>query len=164
MSCSAAAPTRAQKGRGATALLYKKEGYLIENREAAVGCRCFTCGSAGGLRCGGRKRRSSLVGGLKCAVPGWEEAESRRAADTAAEASWRSHASGAGSGGGLGGDISWGAGYGGDVGRVDRRWSGCVGELYRHIACWGLWGEGPCFLLGRSKLRCLACSDSRSQK
>jgi hypothetical protein len=26
------------------------------------GCRCSTCGSAGGLRCGGRKRRSSLVG------------------------------------------------------------------------------------------------------
>jgi hypothetical protein len=26
------------------------------------GCRCPTCGSAGGLRCGGRKRRSSLVG------------------------------------------------------------------------------------------------------
>jgi hypothetical protein len=27
----------------------------------------------------------------------------------------------AGDGGGLGGDISWGAGYGGDVGRVDRQ-------------------------------------------
>jgi hypothetical protein len=26
------------------------------------GYRCFTCGSAGGLRCGRRKRRSSLVG------------------------------------------------------------------------------------------------------
>jgi hypothetical protein len=85
------------------------------------GCRCSTCGSAGGLlRCGGRKRRSSLVlGRLKYALPGWEEAESRRAADTATEASWRSHASG--SGGGLGGDSSWGDGYGGDVGRVDRQ-------------------------------------------
>jgi hypothetical protein len=31
-----------------------------------------------------------------------------------AEASWRSHASGSGDGGGIGGDISWGAGYGGD--------------------------------------------------
>jgi hypothetical protein len=37
--------------------------YPIENREAAVGVQMFrTCGSAGGLRCGGRKRRSSLVG------------------------------------------------------------------------------------------------------
>jgi hypothetical protein len=51
----------------------------------------------------------------------WEEAESRRAADTATEASWRPHASGSGDGGGLGGDSSWGAGYGGDVGRVDRQ-------------------------------------------
>jgi hypothetical protein len=36
------------------------------------------------------------------------------------EASWRSHASGAGNGGGLD-DGGWGAGYGGDVGRVDRQ-------------------------------------------
>jgi hypothetical protein len=37
--------------------------YLIEHREAASrGAGCSTCGSAGGLRCGGRKRRSSLVG------------------------------------------------------------------------------------------------------
>jgi hypothetical protein len=28
------------------------------------GCRCSTCGSAGGLRCGGRKRRSSLASQL----------------------------------------------------------------------------------------------------
>jgi hypothetical protein len=41
--------------------------------------------------------------------------------DTATEASWRSHASGSGDGGGLGGDSSWGTGYGGDVGRVDRQ-------------------------------------------
>jgi hypothetical protein len=33
---------------------------------------------------------------LKYALPGWEEAESRRAADTATEASWRSHVSGSG--------------------------------------------------------------------
>jgi hypothetical protein len=31
---------------------------------------------------------------------GWEEVESRRAADTATEASWRPHASGSGDGGG----------------------------------------------------------------
>ena len=54
-------------------------------------------------------------------LPGWEEAESRRAAGTAAEASWRSHASGSGGGGGLGGDSSWGVRYGGDMGRADRR-------------------------------------------
>jgi hypothetical protein len=35
--------------------------------------------------------------------------------------SWRSHASGSGDGGGLGGDSSWGAGCGGDVGHVDRQ-------------------------------------------
>jgi hypothetical protein len=52
-----------------------------------------------------------LLGRLKCALPGWEGAESRRAADTATEASWRSHASGSGDGGGLGGDSSWGAGH-----------------------------------------------------
>jgi hypothetical protein len=32
------------------------------------GCKCSTCGSAGGLRCGGRKRRSSLLGRLKCVL------------------------------------------------------------------------------------------------
>jgi hypothetical protein len=74
-----------------------------------------------------------------------------RAADTAVEASCRSHASGSGDVGGLGGDSSWGAGYGGYVGRVDRRWSGCVGA--------GPWlgGEG-------GELRCLAYSDNPSQK
>jgi hypothetical protein len=64
------------------------------------------------------KRRSLLLGRLKYAPPGVEEAESRRAADTAAEASWRSHASGSGGGGGLAGAISWGAGCGGDGGRT----------------------------------------------
>jgi hypothetical protein len=55
---------------------------------------------------------------LKYALPGWEEAESGRAADTAAEASCRAHASGSGA---RGSDAdSWGAGYGGDVGRADR--------------------------------------------
>jgi hypothetical protein len=41
-------------------------------------------------------------------------------AATAAEASCRPHASGTGRGGGLD-DGGWGAGYGGDVGRVDRQ-------------------------------------------
>jgi hypothetical protein len=84
------------------------------------GCRCSTCGSAGGAAVW-RAQTEVLLGRLKCALPGWEEAESRRAADTATEASWRSHASGSGDGRGLGGDSSWGAGYGGDVGRVDRQ-------------------------------------------
>jgi hypothetical protein len=89
--------------------------YLIENREAAVGVR---------QRWGAavwRAQTRVLLGRLKYVLPGWEEAESRRAADTATEASWRSHASGSGDGGGLGRDISWSAGYGGDVGRVDRQ-------------------------------------------
>jgi hypothetical protein len=69
-----------------------------------------------------RAQTQVLLGRLKYALPGWEEAESRRAADTATpEASWRSYASGSGGGGGLGGDSSWGAGHGGDVGRVDRQ-------------------------------------------
>jgi hypothetical protein len=58
-----------------------------------------------------RAQTQVLLGRLKYALPGWEEAESRRAADTATEASWRSPASGSGDGGGLVGDISWGAGY-----------------------------------------------------
>jgi hypothetical protein len=65
-----------------------------------------------------RAQTQVLLGRLKCARPGWEEAESRRAADTATEGSWRPHASGSGDGGGLGGD---GTGYGGDVGRVGRQ-------------------------------------------
>jgi hypothetical protein len=48
-----------------------------------------------------------------------EEAESRCAADIAAEASCRSHAS-SGSGGRGFDDGSFGAGYGGDVGLADR--------------------------------------------
>jgi hypothetical protein len=68
-----------------------------------------------------RAQTQVLLGRLKYALPGWEEAESRRAADTATEASWRPHSSGSGDGGGLGGGSSWGAGYGGDVGRVDRQ-------------------------------------------
>jgi hypothetical protein len=93
---------------------------------------------------------------MKCALPGREEAESRRAADTAAEASWRrSHASGAGSGGGLGGGGrwrwtgGWGAGYGGDVGRVDRQWSGWERGAVMHVDSAlgrGLREAGPCFL------------------
>jgi hypothetical protein len=71
-----------------------------------------------------RAQTQVLLGRLKCALLGWEEAESRRAAEaTPAEASWRSHASGTGNGGGLDGG-GWGAGYGGDVGRVGRQWSG----------------------------------------
>jgi hypothetical protein len=69
-----------------------------------------------------------FLGRLKCALPGWEEAESRRVADTAAEASCRTHASGSG-GRGFDAD-SWGAGYGGDVGRAGR-WPGV-----RRLGCW----------------------------
>jgi hypothetical protein len=93
------APWR-NEGRGADEMA---DRHLIPHRNPRGGssrgvaeCRCCTCGSAGGLlRCGGRKRRSSvLLGRPEYALPGWEETESRRAADTATEASWRPHASG----------------------------------------------------------------------
>ena len=94
--------------------------YLIENREAAVGgVQVFHVRQRWGAAVL-RAKTQVLLGRLKCALPGgWrEEAESRRAADTAAEASCRSHASGSGARG-FDAD-SWGAGYGGDVGRADR--------------------------------------------
>jgi hypothetical protein len=96
--------------------------YLIENCEAAVGVQMFHMRQRWEDAVW-RAQTQVLLGRLKpkCALPGWEEAESRRAADTAAEVSWRSHASGSGDGGGIGGDSSWGAGHGGDVGRVDRQ-------------------------------------------
>jgi hypothetical protein len=81
-----------------------------------------------GARCGPKSlwfyisasylKHRALLGRLKHTLPGWEEAESRRAADTAAEASCRPHASGPGARGP--GADSWGAGHGGDVGRADR--------------------------------------------
>jgi hypothetical protein len=96
--------------------------HLIENREAAIGVQMFHMRKRWGTAVWRAQTQTQvLLGRLKCALPGWEEAESRRAANTAAEASCRSHDSGSGDGGGLGGDSSWGAGYGGDVGRVDRR-------------------------------------------
>ena len=92
--------------------------YLIENREAAVGVQVFHVRQRWGAAIW-RAQTQVLLGRLKCALPGWEEAESRRAADTAAEASCRSHASGSGARG-FDAD-SWGAGaHGGDVGRADR--------------------------------------------
>jgi hypothetical protein len=68
-------------------------------------------------------------------MPGWEEAESRRAVDTAAEASCRSHASGSGDRG-FDAD-SWVAGHGhdgGDVGRADQHaggWSAGARRLHQ---------------------------------
>jgi hypothetical protein len=96
--------------------------YLIENREASVRVQMFHMRQRRGAAVWRAQTRAGrvLLGRLKCALPGREEAESRRAADTATEASWRSHASGSGDGGGLGGDSSWGAVSGGDVGRVGR--------------------------------------------
>jgi hypothetical protein len=86
-----------------------------ENREAAVGVQVFHVRQRWGAAIW-RAQTQVLLGRLKCALPGWEEAESRRAADTAAEASCRSHASGSGARGLDAG--SWGAGYG--VGRAGR--------------------------------------------
>jgi hypothetical protein len=77
-----------------------------------------------------RAQTQVLLGRPKYALPGWEEAESRRAADTAAEASCRAHASGSGArGSGSDGD-SWGAGYGGDVGRLMRFTTQRIGHAH----------------------------------
>jgi hypothetical protein len=117
-----------EMGPGLKALLASKakrgademaDRYLIENCEAAVGVQMFHMRQRWGAAVW-RAQTQVLLGGLKCALPGWEEAESCRAADTAAEASWRPHASGAGNGEGLD-DGGWGAGYGGDVGHIDRQ-------------------------------------------
>ena len=62
--------------------------YLIENREAAVGVQMFHMRQRWGAAVW-RAQTQVLLGRLKYALPGWEEAESRRAADTAAEASCR---------------------------------------------------------------------------
>jgi hypothetical protein len=85
--------------------------YLIENREAAVGVQVFHLRQRWGAAAIWRAQTQVLIGRLKCALPGWEETESRRAADTAAEASCRSHASGSGPRGFDAGSWGWGAGY-----------------------------------------------------
>jgi hypothetical protein len=59
--------------------------YLIENREAAVGVQMSHMRQRWGAAVW-RVLTQVLLGGLKYALPGWEEAESRRAADTATEA------------------------------------------------------------------------------
>jgi hypothetical protein len=84
--------------------------YLIKNREAAIGVQLFHMRQRWGGAAVWRAQTQVLLGRLMCALPGWGEAESRREADTAAEASCRSHASGAGSGGGLAGSGGWDAG------------------------------------------------------
>jgi hypothetical protein len=69
--------------------------YLIENREAAVGVQMSHMRQRWGAAVW-RAQTQVILGRLKYALPGWDEAESRRAADTATEARWRSHASGSG--------------------------------------------------------------------
>jgi hypothetical protein len=61
--------------------------YLIENREAAVGVQVFHLRQRWGAAVW-RAQTQVLLGRLTCALPGW--------ADTSAEASFRSHASGSG--------------------------------------------------------------------
>jgi hypothetical protein len=95
--------------------------YLIENREAAVGVQVFHLRQRWGAAIW-RAQTQVLLGRPKCALPGWGEAESRRAAETQRRrrpAAGRSpHASGSGARG-FDAD-SWGAGYGGDVDRADQ--------------------------------------------
>jgi hypothetical protein len=145
--------------------------YMIENREAAVGVQVFRLRQRWGAAiC--RAQTQVLLGRLKCALPGWEEAESRRAADTAAEASCRSHARGSGARG-FDAD-SWGAGYGGTwvaptgtpaaraLGCGGRTSCGCVVDAHRvraEPAC----REGRVRGFGGGALRCLAGSESPSQ-
>ena len=50
--------------------------YLIENREAAVGVQVFHVRQRWGAVIW-RAQTQALLGRLKCALPGWEEAESR---------------------------------------------------------------------------------------
>jgi hypothetical protein len=58
LAASARGKTSEQRGAGEMA-----DRYLIENREAAIGVQRFHIRQRwGGLRCGGRKRSSSLVG------------------------------------------------------------------------------------------------------
>jgi hypothetical protein len=59
--------------------------YLIENaREAAVGVQVFHVRQRWGAAIWRHRAQTQvLLGRLKYALPGWEEAESRRAADTA---------------------------------------------------------------------------------
>jgi hypothetical protein len=58
--------------------------YLIENREAAVGVQMLHVRQRwGGCGVTGANAGRVLLGRPKYALPGWGEAESRRAADTA---------------------------------------------------------------------------------
>jgi hypothetical protein len=93
------------------------DGFCLNRRRSECRCQVFHLRQRWRAAIW-RAQTQVLLGRLKYALPGWEEAESRRAADTAAEASCRSRASGSGARG-FDAD-SWGAGYGGDVGRADR--------------------------------------------
>jgi hypothetical protein len=87
--------------------------HLIENREAAVGVQMFHMRH-------GMRWRWVLLGRPKCALPGWEAAEARRAAGTAAEASWRATRQWVWRRWGGFAEISAGVVLSGDVGRVGR--------------------------------------------
>jgi hypothetical protein len=130
--------------------------YLIENREAAVGVQMFHMRQRWGAAVW-RAQTQVLLGRLKYALLGWEEAESRRAADTATEASWRPHASGSGDGGGLGGDSSWGAGVRWRRGSRRRQAVERLGKIYKRCADFalgrGVRGAGPWLFWGA---RCAA--------
>jgi hypothetical protein len=135
--------------------------HLIENREAAVGVQMFHMRQRWGAAVW-RAQTQVLLGRLKYALPGWEGAESRRAADTPTEASWGSHASGSGDGGWIGGDICWGDGYGGDMGRVDRQSRAAWREAQTPRLVGACERQARVFLGGA--LRCLACCESPPPK
>jgi hypothetical protein len=149
--------------------------YLTENREAAIGVQqMFHMRQRWGSAVW-RAQTQGLLRRLKCALPAAGVGGGRVAPGGSGHGghdgggqllySCRSHASGSDGGGGLGGDSRWGAGYGGDVVRVDRRQSGCLelvlcGGEWRIRSAWPgppAWGKPVCvcvFLGG--ELRCLA--------
>jgi hypothetical protein len=142
--------------------------YLTENREAAIGVQqMFHMRQRWGSAVW-RAQTQVLLRRLKCALPAAGVGGGRVAPGGSGHGghdgggqllySCRSHASGSDGGGGLGGDSRWGAGYGGDVVRVDRRQSGCLelvlcGGEWRIRSAWPgppAWGKPVCvcFFLG----------------
>jgi hypothetical protein len=78
-SKSAPCYSMAKRGPGADEDEMADRSYLIENREAPVGVQMFHMRQRWGAAVW-RAQTQVLLGRLKCALPGWEGAESRRAA------------------------------------------------------------------------------------
>jgi hypothetical protein len=98
-----------------------------------------------------------LLGRLKCALPGWEGAESRRAADTAAEARPGGHTlvgletvgGSTAVAGVLGTAVTWVASTGNRAAGREAQTPRLVGPCERQVRVWGGGGGGQAALLGR---------------